>query len=158
METKWTPLNRRVVEDARLSARSPTSSLSGSISSLQQGPSSCSRSCLGSAVRYFNRDTPRQTHHQMACRQGRRIYGRRVQGLLPRNRHPTGFRHNQFAAANRCVRTRRVDVVRDSPCMLVGSGLPPFLRGGRMMTASYLCSWIPHLALKMETPHKLLFG
>ena len=26
-----------------------------------------------------------------------------------------------------------------------------------MMTASYLCNRIPHSALKMETPHKMLY-
>ena len=43
-------------------------------------------------------------------------------------------------------------------CMLVDSGLPPFLWGELMMTASYLCNRIPHSALEMETPYKMLYG
>ena len=43
-------------------------------------------------------------------------------------------------------------------CMDVDGGLPPFLWGELMMTASYLCDRIPHSAHKMETPHKMLYG
>ena len=43
-------------------------------------------------------------------------------------------------------------------CMLVDSGLPHFLWRELMMTASYLCNRIPHSALKLETPYKMLYG
>ena len=42
--------------------------------------------------------------------------------------------------------------------VLVDSGLPPFLWGELMMTASHLCNRIPHSALKMETPQNMLYG
>ena len=42
--------------------------------------------------------------------------------------------------------------------MLVDSGLPPFLWGELMITSSYLCNRIPHSALKMGTPYKMLYG
>ena len=43
-------------------------------------------------------------------------------------------------------------------CMRVDSGLPPFLWEEIMMTASYICSRIPHSALNMLTPYKKLYG
>ena len=43
-------------------------------------------------------------------------------------------------------------------CMRVDSGLPPFLWGGLLIAASYICNRIPHSALNMETPYKKLYG
>ena len=43
-------------------------------------------------------------------------------------------------------------------CMRVDIGLPPFLWGGAMMAASYICNRILHSALSMETPYKNLCG
>ena len=43
-------------------------------------------------------------------------------------------------------------------CLLVDSGLPPNLWGELMLTTSYLCNRVPHSALKMETPYKVLYG
>ena len=42
-------------------------------------------------------------------------------------------------------------------CMRVDSELKPFLWGGLMMSASYICNRTPHSALKMETPYKKLY-
>ena len=42
--------------------------------------------------------------------------------------------------------------------MRVDSGLQSFLWGKLMMTASYICNWIPHSALNIETPCKKLYG
>ena len=43
-------------------------------------------------------------------------------------------------------------------CLLVDSGLPPNLWGELMLTTTYLCNRVPHSALKMETPYKVLYG
>ena len=43
-------------------------------------------------------------------------------------------------------------------CMLVDGGLFSSIRGDCMMTASYLCNWVPHSAIKMETPYKMHYG
>ena len=43
-------------------------------------------------------------------------------------------------------------------CFLVDSDLPPNLWGEYILTAAYLCGRVPHLALQMETPHKVLYG
>ena len=43
-------------------------------------------------------------------------------------------------------------------CLLVDSGLPPNLWGELMLTTTYLCNQVPHSALKMETPYKVLYG
>ena len=61
----------------------------------------CSKyQALAPAFCHFNRDTSRQTHHQMACRHGKQTHGRRVQGLLPRIRYNLGIRCHQHTAAN----------------------------------------------------------
>ena len=90
-------------------------------------PQQRSSSCLASAVRHFNNDASWQAHHQMACRQWRRIYGRRVQGLLSRTGITQEFAATntpqQIAVSERVGRTS-CGMVR---CMLVDSGLPPFL-------------------------------
>lgn len=39
-------------------------------------------------------------------------------------------------------------------CIPTGSGLPKFLWGVRMQTATYLANRAPHAALKNVTPHK----
>ena len=71
----------------------------------------------------------------------------------------------QFAATNtpqqivvlECVGRILCAMVR---CMRVDSGLllPPFLWGELMIAASYICIWIPHSALNVETPYKKLYG
>ena len=43
-------------------------------------------------------------------------------------------------------------------CLLVDSGLPPSLWSELMLTTTYLCNRVPHSALKMETPYKVLYG
>ena len=43
-------------------------------------------------------------------------------------------------------------------CLLVDSGLPSKLWGESMLTATYLCSRMPHPGLDMETPFKRLYG
>ena len=43
-------------------------------------------------------------------------------------------------------------------CLLVDSGLPHFLWGELLLTASYLCNRAPHSALNHETPYKNLHG
>ena len=43
-------------------------------------------------------------------------------------------------------------------CLLVDSGLPRNLWGELMLTTTYLCNRVPHSALKMETPYKVLYG
>ena len=60
----------------------------------------------------------------------------------------------QIAVSERVGRTL-CGMVR---CMLVDSRFPPFLLGELVMRASYLCNRIPHSALKMKTPYKILYG
>ena len=43
-------------------------------------------------------------------------------------------------------------------CLLVDSDLPPNLWGELVLTAAYLLKRVPHSALQMETPHKVLYG
>lgn len=43
-------------------------------------------------------------------------------------------------------------------CLLVDSGFPSQLSGELVLTANYLCNRIPHSALQMKTPHKVLYG
>ncbi|CAM9664076.1 unnamed protein product, partial [Sphacelaria rigidula] len=43
-------------------------------------------------------------------------------------------------------------------CMLSDSGLPHFLRGELMQTATYLINRVPHSALNDETPFKALYA
>ncbi|CAN0341510.1 unnamed protein product [Ascophyllum nodosum] len=43
-------------------------------------------------------------------------------------------------------------------CLLVDSGLPSNLWGELMLTTTYLCNRVPHSALEMETPYKVLYG
>ena len=43
-------------------------------------------------------------------------------------------------------------------CLLVDSDLPPNLWGELMLTTTHLCNRVPHSALKMETPYKVLYG
>ena len=149
-EISWAHSNRRLMEDTSVD-HGPVYHVDGRLPSLQQ-----TRSFVSSAVDHFNRDTPRQTHHQMACRQGRQIYGRQVQGLLPE----TGTTQElvatntpqQIDASERVGRTL-CGMVR---CILVDNGFSPFLWGELMMTASYFWNRIPHSALKMETAYKML--
>ena len=68
----------------------------------------------------------------------------------------------QFAATNTTQQIGVLERVGQTlcamgRCMRVDSGLPPFLWGELMMTASYICNRILHSALNMETPHKKLY-
>ena len=67
---------------------------------------------------------------------------------------PAAFKHKPSAGDD------SVSVLVDSGASgyyFDDSGLPPFLCGELMMAGSYICSWILHSALNMETPYKKLY-
>lgn len=67
------------------------------------------------------------------------------------------FYSHQHPSADRSARTGGPDALYDAPVLETDSGLSPNLWSKVMLTAAYyLRNRIPHTALQMERPHKIL--
>ena len=155
-EISWAPSNRRLMVDTSLSARAPTSSLSGpqstfSAATIKPLPRfSCSVTStvipLGKHINRWRADkeaTFNGDEFKNYCR------GTGITQEFAATNTPLQIGVSERARRTLCGMVR---------CMLVDRRLRPFLLGELMRAASYLRNRIPHSAPNMETPHKMLGG
>ena len=125
-------------------------------------PYTCSAARIKLLLRFQPISPQRWSLQQSSClvsrRQGWWIRRQSFPGLLLGNGYP-----NKIAATNTPQHIGVSECVGGTLCAmfycsLVDSGLPPSLWDELVLTAAYLCNRVPHSAIQIKTPHKVVYG